>query len=149
MDDSLVERREETFDLLVNKGISYSKVVDRISRNYDITESGVKSDISRMDDWLPKIIEQSDHSREDGKVRLHELKSNRERLQRMAMEAQRDDDLHQELQIRRKIEDSIELEVALRQSLGLMEREPSEFENAMADFATGAMQVEFPDPDDE
>ena len=145
----LKDRREETFDLLVNKGFAYRKVVERIASKYDISESGVESDINRMDDWLPELIDESDQSRKDGLVRLRELKSNRERLQRMALEAKRDDDLDKELAIRRKIEDSIELEVALRQSLGHMEREPTAVENAMADFATGAMQVEFPDPDGE
>lgn len=144
----LQDRREKTFDLLVNKGVPYGKVVERIATQYDISESGVESDINRMDDWLPKLVDETDHSRKDGKVRLKELKSNRERLQQMAMEARRDDNLDRELAIRRKIEDSIELEVALRQSLGHMEREPTAMENAMSDFATGAMRVEFPDEDD-
>jgi transposase len=145
----LQDRREETFDLLVNKGVPYRKVVEQIASKYDISESGVESDINRMDDWLPKLVDETDHSRKDGKARLKELKSNRERLQQMAMEARRDNKLDRELAIRRKIEDSIELEVALRQSLGHMEREPTAAENVMADFATGAMRVEFPDEDAE
>jgi len=149
MRNDLLDRREETFDLLVNKGFPYRKVVERISSKYDISESGVETDIGRMDDWLPKVIDESDHSRGDGKVRLKEIKQNRQRLQRMALEAQQRGELQTELPIRRKIDDSVELEIALRQSLGLTDREPTPMENAMEDFATGAMRVEFEDPDDD
>lgn len=148
MQQSLLDRREETFDLLVNKGLPYRKVVDRIASRYDISESGVETDIGRMDDWLPKVIDESDTARSDGRVRLKELKQNRERLQRMALEAQSNSDLEQELAIRRKIDDSVELEIALRQSLGLTDRESTPMEEAMEDFATGAMRVEFESEDD-
>lgn len=145
MDRDLLARREETVDLLVVQGMPYQRVVERISDRHDITQSGVKTDIGRIDDWLPKVIDESDQTRKDALVRLKELRTNRQRLQRMALEAQRDDDLETELKIRDKIDESIELDIALSQSLGLTEREPTAVENAMADFATGAMEVEFPD----
>lgn len=147
MDRDLLSRREETVDLLVVQGLPYQRVVERLADRYDITQSGVKTDIGRIDDWLPKVIDESDKTRKDALVRLKELRTNRQRLQRMALEAQQDDDLETELQIRDKIDDSIELDIALSQSLGLTEREPTAVENAMADFATGAMEVEFPDDD--
>jgi len=145
MDRDLLTRREETVDLLVVQGLPYQRVVERIADRHDITQSGVKTDIGRIEDWLPKVIDESDQTRKDALVRLKELRTNRQRLQRMALEAQRDDDLETELKIRDKIDDSIELDIALSQSLGLTEREPTAVENAMADFATGAMQVEFPE----
>jgi hypothetical protein len=145
MDRDLLARREETVDLLVVQGMPYQRVVERIADRHDITQSGVKTDIGRIDDWLPKVIDESDQTRKDALVRLKELRTNRQRLQRMALEAQRDDDLETELKIRDKIDDSIELDIALSQSLGLTDREPTAVENAMADFATGAMQVEFPE----
>lgn len=147
MDRDLLARREETFDLLVVKGLPYQKVVDRIADRYDITRSGVKSDIGRIDGWLPEVLDKSDKTRRDALVRLKELRDNRQRLQQMALEARNDDDLDTELEIRTKIEDSIELDIALSQSLGMTQREPTPVENAMADFATGAMEVEFPDDD--
>jgi len=149
MDRDLVERREETFDLLICKGIGYRKVVEKISRKYDLSESGVETDIGRMDEWLPKLVEETDLTRKDGLVRLKELRQNRQRLQQMAMEARSNNDLMEELKIRRNVEDNIELDIALSQSLGHTEREPSAVENAMQDFATGAMRVEFESDDGE
>jgi hypothetical protein len=143
MKPELVDRRERTFKLLIVEGRKYTDVVETIAREYDITESGVQTDIDRMDSWLPKIVEESDVTREDGLVRLKELRQNRQRLQQMALEARKNNDLMDELQIRRKVEDNIELDIALSQSLGHTSREPTPMENAMEDFATGAMRVEF------
>jgi len=143
MKPDLVDRRERTFELLIVEGRKYTDVVETIAREYDITESGVQTDIDRMDSWLPKIVEESDVTREDGLVRLKELRQNRQRLQQMALEARKNNDLMDELQIRRKVEDNIELDIALSQSLGHTSREPTPMENAMEEFATGAMRVEF------
>jgi len=143
MKPELVDRRERTFKLLIVEGRKYTDVVETIAREYDITESGVQTDIDRMDSWLPKIVEESDVTREDGLVRLKELRQNRQRLQQMALEARKNNDLMDELQIRRKVEDNIELDIALSQSLGHTSREPTPMENAMEEFATGAMRVEF------
>lgn len=146
MKPELRERREKTFDLLITKGYPYRRVVEQIASNYDISESGVETDIGRMEDWLPKIVE-DDETRKDGLVRLREIRKNRQRLHRMADEARKNKDLETELEIRRKIDDSVELDIALSQSLGHTEREATPMENAMEDFATGAMEVAFPDPD--
>lgn len=149
MNSDLLERREKTFDLLIVKGFSYSKVVRKIADEYDVTESGVKSDISRMENWLPKLVE-DDATRKDGLVRLRELRGNRQRLQQMALEAQRDNDRIDELRIREQIEQSVELDIALTQSLGETEREPDRHElEVEGEFSTGAMDVVFEKPDDE
>lgn len=127
MKPSLRERREKTFDLLIVAGYDYSEVVDRISEKYDITASGVRSDISRMENWLPELVE-DDAVRKDGLVRLKELRANRQRLNRMAREAAARDDLETELRIRERIDDNLDLDVALSQSLGLTDRRPAELE---------------------
>lgn len=127
MSPSLRERREKTFDLLIVAGYDYSEVVERISAKYNITESGVRSDISRMEKWLPELVE-DDAVRKDGLVRLKELRANRQRLNRMAREAAANNDLETELRVRERIDDNLDLDVALSQSLGLTSRRPAEIE---------------------
>lgn len=131
MDDELRQRRQETWDLLVVKGIDYGKVVSRIASKYDISESGVESDISRMDNWLPEL---DPHNLESGLSRIRELRQNRQRLQQMALEAQNEGNLDKELRIRRQIEESVETDVELAQSLGLTEKEAEEVEVGWREF---------------
>lgn len=128
MDNELRERRGRTFDLLVVSGYPYSEVVKKIATEYDLTEGGVKADISRMDTWLPKLVDEDPSIRTDGLVRLKELRKNRQRLERMAREAATKGDLETELRIRERIDDNIDLDFALSQSLGLTNRRPADIE---------------------
>lgn len=145
MNRELAERRDRTFDLLVTQGRDYTDVVDAITREFDVTKTAVETDISRINEWLPKLVEQLDRGREDGKLRLRELKKNRQRLQQLAEDA---DEASKELKYRRAIEQSIQTELQLRQSIGLTHREQTGGEKALEQLATGAMRVEFDEGDD-
>lgn len=145
MDRELAERRDRTFELLVTQGRDYSDVVETIVDEFDVTKTAVETDISRMNDWVPDLVEQLDRGREDGKLRLRELKKNRQRLQQLAADA---DDPSKEVKYRRHIEQSIQTELQLRQSIGLTHREKTGGEKALEQLATGAMRVEFDGEDD-
>lgn len=126
MDEELRERREKTWNMLVVRGFDYSKVVSRLADEYDMSEGGIKSDIHRMDDWLPKL---DDISYQSGVSRLRELRENRQRLQQMALQARKDDDLEQELKIRRQIDKAVQTDIQLSQSLGHADREEDGVDN--------------------
>lgn len=146
MDRELAERRDRTFELLVTQGRAYTDVVETITDEYDASKTAVETDISRMNDWVPKLVDELDRGREDGKLRLRELKKNRQRLQQLAADAE---DPSKELKYRRTIEQSIETELQLRQSIGLTHREQTSGEKALEQIATGAMRVEFDDDQDD
>lgn len=146
MRPDLRERREETWDLLVVKGLKYGDVVERLATKYDVTEGAIEYDISEMDTWLPKI---DVSSMESGVSRLRELRQNRQRLQQMAMEARQDGDRDAELSIRRRLDKAIELDVKLSQSLGVTEKEPDEVELGWREYMESAEMGDNPDkPDD-
>lgn len=146
MDRELAERRDRTFELLVTQGRAYTDVVETITDEYDASKTAVETDISRMNDWVPKLVDELDRGREDGKLRLRELKKNRQRLQQLAADAE---DPSKELKYRRTIEQSIKTELQLRQSIGLTHREQTSGEKALEQIATGAMRVEFDDDQDD
>jgi len=125
MQEDLQKRRDETFEMLVVKGYDYRRVVDTLAERYDVAPGTVKSDINRMDDWLPRLAWFDD---DDGAGRLRELRKNRQRMHQMATEARKSDDVELELKIRRNIGTAVETEVELAQSLGTMNREPDEHE---------------------
>jgi len=133
MKPDLVDRRERTFELLIVEGRKYTDVVETIAREYDITESGVRTDIDRMDSWLPKIVEE-DHAREDGLVRLKEIRKNRQEMRRlygeMKQQIERDPDADPRvlIDILERIDDNLDLDIGLSQSLGHAEREPGQLE---------------------
>lgn len=133
MDPELVDRRERTFELLVVGGRRYSDVVATIASEYDITEAGVESDIRRMETWLPKLVE-DDHARESGLVRLKELRVNRQEMRRLYEDLKTDVLEHGErdpevlIEILSRIDDNLDLDIALSQSLGLTRREPAQLE---------------------
>lgn len=133
MNQELVERRERTFELLIVEGRQYTRVVETIAREYDITKSGVKTDINRMDNWLPKIVEE-DHARKDGLVRLKELRKNRQEMRRLyeelKEEVKRDPERDPRvlIDILEKIDGNLDLDMALSQSLGHTDREPGQLE---------------------
>lgn len=133
MDPEIRERRLDTWDMLVVKGLDFSKVVSRLAEQYDTTENAIKTDISRMDNWLPKLDIASQKS---GVSRLRELRQNRQRLQMMAMEAHQQGDLEKELKIRRRIDKAVETDVKLSQSLGLAEKEPEQVEVGWKEYIT-------------
>jgi hypothetical protein len=145
MDRELAERRDRTFELLVTQGRGYTEVVETITDEFDASKTAVETDISRMNDWLPKLVDELDRGREDGKLRLRELKKNRQRLQQLAADAEKPS---KELKYRRTIEQSINTELQLRQSIGLTHREQTSGEKALEQIATGAMRVEFDDDQD-
>jgi len=117
MQEELRKRRDETFEMLVVKGYDYRRVVNTLADRYDVAPGTIKSDINRMDDWLPRLAWYDD---DDGQARLRELRKNRQRMHQMATEARQDDDTELELKIRRNIGKAVETEVELSQSLGQM-----------------------------
>lgn len=139
MKEELRKRRDETFEMLVVKGFDYSRVVSTLAARYDVAESTIRSDISRMDDWLPRLSFFDD---DDGEGRLRELRMNRQRLHQMATEARKNDDLETELSIRRTIDTAVETEVSLAQSLGQMTETAEQVEitelDVVADFGDDA-----------
>ena len=131
MNEEIRERREETWERLVIQGVAYGTVVSELADKYDTTESAIKADISRMDDWLPELDEASLSS---GVSRLRELRDNRQRKQQMAHEAREVDNLKLELEIRREIDQAIETDVTLAQSLGETEREDETLDDLLRRF---------------
>ena len=123
MRPELRDRREETWDLLVVKGLKYSTVCERLAAKYDVKENTIEKDISRMKNWLPELIRVDDTG---GYSRLREIRQNRQRMQQMAMEARRDGDRKEELRIRRLIDQAVELDITISQSLGMTQRAPDE-----------------------
>lgn len=133
MKPKLIERRERTFELLIVEGRQYGDVVATIAREYDISKSGVRTDINRMDDWLPELVTE-DHAREDGLVRLKELRTNRQEMRRLYREMKQriehdpDADPRVLIDILEKIDDNLDLDIALSQSLGHTDREAAQVE---------------------
>lgn len=133
MKPQLVERRERTFELLIVEGRRYGDVVAMIADEYDISESGVRSDISRMDDWLPELVE-DDHARKDGLARLKELRMNRQEMRRLYGELKEEIKHDPEadprvlIDILERIDDSLDLDFALSQSVGHTDTEPAQVE---------------------
>lgn len=123
MDPELQSRRKETWKLLIVQGVPYRNVCERLSDKYDVTASAIEKDISRMDNWIGDLIHVDDTS---GHSRLMEIRENRQRLQRMAVEARQDGDREEELRIRRMIDKSAKLDVTISQSLGITARSPNE-----------------------
>jgi len=126
MQEDLRKRRDETFEMLVVKGYDYRRVVDTLAERYDVAPGTVKSDINRMDDWLPRLAWFDD---DDGAGRLRELRKNRQRMHQMATEARQNGDVELELKIRRNIGTAVETEVELAQSLGQMTETPDTVEH--------------------
>lgn len=124
MRDDLRERRERTWELLVVMGIEYSKAVSRVASEYDCAEGTVKSDISRMENWVGEL----DVNYYTGVSRLRELRQNRQRKWQMAMQAQQDEDLGLERKIRKDIDDNIVKDIRMSQRLGLTNEEPTEID---------------------
>lgn len=129
MRDDLRQRREDTWEMLVVQGFSYTRVVNRLAEKYNVSEGAIKSDIHRIDDWLPDLNEVSQKS---GVSRLRELRQNRQRLQQMALEAREAGNTDEELAIRRQIDKAVQTDVELSQSLGLTDREPDQVEHSGA-----------------
>lgn len=126
MRDELRERRERTWEVLVELGVDYGDAVSRIAQEFDCAEGTVKSDISRMDSWIRDL----DVAYYTGISRLRELRSQRQRLNQMAMQAQQDEDLAEERKIRKTILDSIIKDIRASQKLGLANEEPTQVELA-------------------
>lgn len=126
MRDDLRQRRERTWELLVVMGIGYSQAVARIASEFDCSEGTVKSDISRMESWLPEL----DVNYYSGVSRVRELRQQRQRLNQMAMQAQQNEDLQEERKIRQTIIRSIIKDVRITQRLGLTNEEPQQIEVA-------------------
>jgi hypothetical protein len=145
MDAELVSRREETWQRLVVHGQSYRNVVQAIAKKYDATESAIETDISRMDDWLPKL---DASSLESGVSRLREQRQNRQNLQQLARKAREEGNLEMELKVRRQIDRAIETDVELSQSLGLTDEEPEEVEMTWKDGLEAAVEHNMDEDDD-
>jgi hypothetical protein len=126
MREELQKRRDETFEMLVVKGYDYRRVLDTLAERYDVSPNTIKTDINRMDEWLPRLAWYDD---DDGAGRLRELHKNRQRMHQMATEARKDGDVNLELKIRRQIDSAVETEVELAQSLGAMNETAEEFEH--------------------
>lgn len=139
MDEELRERRAETWRLLIVQGRSYGDVVEHIAAKYDVSESGVRTDISRMGDWVPKLSRIDD---EAGHSRVRELRDARQRLQRMAEEAKKDGNFSREERLIGQITKNIQLDVSLCQSLGLTVSEPDKKEHTIKGSETEDWSLE-------
>lgn len=124
MRDDLRERRERTWELLVVMGVSYSQTVSRVADQFDCAEGTVKSDISRMEDWIHEL----DVSYYSGVSRLRELRQARQRLRQYEMQAQQDEDHKEAARINHKIKSNLETDIRMSQRLGLTNEEPTEID---------------------
>lgn len=133
MDETLRRRRKETWIKLCLRGVPYGDVVEELANKYDKSESAIKMDINRMDSWLPELDEGEPYS---AFARLRELRHNRQETQQLVERIKDDDDAdaREEIQARRRIDKSIELDIKLSQSLGLTEKEPERVEMTWRDL---------------
>lgn len=141
MRQDLIDRREDTFDLLIVKGLSYGRTVDLIMEKHGCKKTTIETDIGRMNEWLPRLIDETDHTMRNGLVRLKEIRKNRQELNRLAQMARSDKEYMKEASIRSRINDSLQLDLTLSQTLGLAERAPDkvdvttrEADRASADY---------------
>lgn len=125
MDEELRQRREQTWEMLVIQDREYGEVVGVLADEYDVTRRAIEQDISKMGDWLPKLDQMSTKS---GASRLRELRHNRKRRREILHEMQDDEDTDpkEELRVLSQLDQAIEMDVRLSQSLGETEREPQE-----------------------
>lgn len=131
MRQDLRERRLETWDLLVIKGIPYGDVVTRLADKYGTAESTIESDIGRMDNWFPKL-DLTDDELVRAQMRLREHRQNRQEIQQLILRIRNNDNISdatkikRELEARRQLDESVEREVQLAQSLGFLDRAPDQ-----------------------
>lgn len=99
MNADLRARRERTWELLVIRGMDRDEAVDRLSTSFGVRPSTIRTDIARMDEWLPALAARpaTDESR------VLELRLARQRLYQMARDAHEADDLRLELDIYREV----------------------------------------------
>lgn len=127
MDDELRERREETWRLYVEMGVSFTETAARIADQFDEKQTTIKTDISRMSDWLPKLDEGdlfNSHSR------LREIRSARQRQRQYEMMAQREEDYEAASRIATRITKNVRVEREMCEALGIISEEPTDFELA-------------------
>lgn len=124
MKESLRERRERTWELLVVMGVSYSQTVTRIADNFDCAESTVKTDISRMETWVGDL----DISYYTGVSRLRELRQARQRLRQYEMQAQQEEDPDLASRINDRLARNIKADIRISQKLGLANEEPTQLD---------------------
>ena len=127
MDEHIRERREETWRLLHEMGVDYSDVVRRIADQFDEKETTIRTDISRMDNWLPKL---DDGDLYNGLSRARELRSARYRQRQYEMMAQRDEEYEVASRIADRIAKNLVMEREFVQALGLISEEPVDTEVA-------------------
>lgn len=126
MRQDLRERRERTWEMLVVMGVSYTDTVSRVASEFDCAEGTVKSDISRMEDWVGKL----DVSYYSGVSRLRELRQARQRLRQYEMQAQQDEDPDLASRINDKYRKNVVKDLRISQKLGLTNEEPQQVEVA-------------------
>ena len=124
MKEELRERRERTWELLVVMGVQYSQAVSRVANQFDVAESTVKTDISRMETWVDKL----DVSYYSGVSRLRELRQARQRLRQYEMQAQQDEDADLASRINDKIAQNLKADLRISQKLGLTNEEATQVE---------------------
>lgn len=124
MKEELRERRERTWELLVVMGVQYSQAVSRVANQFDVAESTVKTDISRMETWVDKL----DVSYYSGVSRLRELRQARQRLRQYEMQAQQDEDADLASRINDKIAKNLKADLRISQKLGLTNEETTQVE---------------------
>lgn len=146
MDDELYDRRMRTFHLLFERREDLSTVVDKLTEEFDVTETAIRTDVGRMDDWIPKL---DLGSRASGYLQLLEQRRNRRRYHEMAEQAKTEENLDQELDIRRQIDQSIQIDIQLAQSLGMIDKEPEQVELGWKDYITAAAGSEAVDDEDD
>lgn len=124
MRSDLEARREETWRRYVVRGEARSDVCEDLAAKYDVSPNTIDSDITRMDDWLPTLC--AERGVHYGVSKLRELQDVRQRLHRMAAEARAADDRAQELRVQKEIARNLKRDVAIAQSVGVLEQAPAE-----------------------
>lgn len=113
--DRLLERREETYNLLYRHGVDYSEAVQRLSDSYGVSKSAIRKDVSRMPSWISDI----NANLGDGLLRVAKVRDQHQDLEEVALEARRDGDLETVIRARKAIVQSLRVEDRMAARLGL------------------------------
>lgn len=126
MTDYLKERRDDTWRLMLIEGHSPKTTARKIAEQYDEKVNTIEKDISKMDEWLPRLGDKS------GMVAasiLREIRHNRQRRHEMAEEARMNGDIETERRLRNDIDNAAQADIEIAQSIGEINKEPARVEN--------------------
>lgn len=100
-------RREELWKRYVLFGEPREEVVADVAADFDVTPETIADDLQGIDAWLPELDVRRDVT---GISLLAELRVNRQRLHQLAHDANSEEDITAERQIREEINRSLDLE---------------------------------------